>query len=236
MPQAFVDSIREMLRLPIAAGGLLGVGLALATRRPAIEPMLAVMVLGSAVFAALGAVGLPLNERYLFAVAALLAVFAGHLAFGWVSAVPGALRLAWAAAGVLMLLAVAVRAPARLEEIRVQRADLAARARVANDLRAAVREQKASAALRRCQRVLVFDVRVVPYLAYLLDRPVGELSFFDRSAPAPRSLLLVPQPFVTETFPRDPAVLARGGYAPPQGYQRIAGNRTWSLHRSPACS
>ena len=170
VPRAFADSIREMLRLPIAAGGLLGIGLALALRKPSIEPMLAVIVLGSAIFVALGVVGLPLNDRYLFDVAALVAIFAGYLALGWIGAAPGRLRMAWAAAGLLLLLAVAAKAPGRVDGMRLERAALAARARVANDLRAVVRTPQAVAAIRRCSAVQVFDVRAVPY-ARLPARP-----------------------------------------------------------------
>jgi hypothetical protein len=119
--------------------------------------------------------------------------------------------------------------------MRTQRADLAARARVANDLRSVVRSRAAVEAVRRCSAVQVFDVRAVAYLAYLLDRPVHGLSFFRRSAPPPRALLLAPERFVTETFPKDPAVLREGGYAPPGTYRKVAGNRTWSLYEPPAC-
>ena len=40
---------------------------------------------------------------------------------------------------------------------------------------------------------------------------------------------------MTETFPKDPAVLSDGGYVVPASYRRVSGNRTWSLYESPAC-
>ncbi len=236
VPHAVADSVREMLRLPVAVAAALGAAIAIWSRRPRVHPLLAVIVIGTGAFAALGVVGLPLNERYLFDVTALAAILAGYFAFGWVDGAHGRVRVAWAAAAALLLVAVAVRAPTRIDEIRNERADLGARARVANDLRAAVREPAAAAALRACSAVEVFDVRPVPYLAYLLGRPVRDLSFFRRSKPSPRAVLLVPERFVTETFPKDPAVVADGGYTAPQQYRKVSGNRTWSFYAPSACT
>jgi hypothetical protein len=237
VPSAFVDGIRGMLRLPVAIAGVLGVALALLTRRPRVGPMVAVLVAEAVAFVALGVAGLPLNDRYLFDIGAILSVFAGYLVFGWLTAAPAGVRLGWAAIGVVVLIAIAVKLPGRVDAIRVERADLANRARVANDLRLLIDTPNVRFALHHCDDgVEVFDARPVPYLAYLLNRPVHQLSFFRRDRLPTTKLVLVPEAFITRTFPNDPVVVAEGGYGAPRGFVRVSGNRTWSLYEPPGCT
>src|SRR5438093_1436771 len=88
-PEYIPRRIGEILRPPVLAGAAVGGVLSLLWLRRRALVGAAAGVLAVIVFAAFAALGLPINTRYAFLTAAILAVFAGAGAFGWMLLEPG---------------------------------------------------------------------------------------------------------------------------------------------------
>jgi hypothetical protein len=191
-----------------------------------------VAVVNGLAFVVFAATGLPLLGRYLFTAAAMLAVFAGVAAFGWLAeARSEAQRAAWRAAGLVVVAAIVAFTPMQAGRLDDLRDDIAKRDEIQSDLLDLVHLPEAEAVLSRCRPLYVPNHRAVPELAYWTDtRPTAVISA-QLERPTPRGS------FITATTeevkrlsildPRDPK---RFDAEVPPGYRLVARNRSWLLY------
>jgi hypothetical protein len=114
VPEYIPRRIGEILRPPVLAAAAVGGVLSLLwLRRRALFGAFA-GVLAVLVFAAFASVGLPINSRYAFLAAAILAIFCGAGVFGW-TCLPARdpRRRWWIAGGALVLVALIAYTPAQ---------------------------------------------------------------------------------------------------------------------------
>lgn len=169
VPEYVPRRIGEILRAPTLVGAALGGVLSvLWLRGRAIVPAL-IGVLAVIVFAAFASLGLPINTRYAFLPAAVLCIFCGAGAFGWLKlARDGAhgRRRLWSMAGALVVLALLAVAPSDYRAAHRELRKLAKQERVEDDLIALVRS---GAVNLRCGPVGVPNHAPIPLLALYLD-------------------------------------------------------------------
>jgi hypothetical protein len=133
----------------------------------------AVGVTAVLVFAAFASAGLPIDTRYAFLAAAILCVFCGAAAFGWM-ALPreDPHRRWWMGAGAVALLALAVSTPSQYHTDHHQLDELARQQRIQNELTALVNNRAITAA---CEPIGVPNHAPIPLLALWLEIPPGEI-------------------------------------------------------------
>ena len=112
VPEYIPRRIGEILRPAVLLGAALGGVLSLLwLRRRALLGALA-GVMAVVVFAAFATIGLPINTRYAFLAAAILCIFCGAGAFGWMRLQRGDRRRRWwMAGGALVIVALIAYAP-----------------------------------------------------------------------------------------------------------------------------
>jgi hypothetical protein len=167
VPQYIPRRIGEVLRPAGLAGAALGGALSLAWLGPRARLGAIAGVAAVAVFALMAAVGLPIDTRYAFLVAAILCVFCGGGAFGW-TALPreDRRRRPWMAAGGLVLVVLLAHMPSQLRSAHHELANLERQQTIQGDLLALVHE---NAIELRCGPVGVPNHAPVPLLALYLD-------------------------------------------------------------------
>lgn len=171
VPGGLVEFLAGTLRPPVAAAGVIGIGLALRLRHPRLGVPLALLGAGVFTFVATAAAGLSVLPRYLTVPAVALALFAGYAALGFTTLPSGStLRVWWqraaAAAAVGGAVFVVAKAPSfgrlatELRFIRDTHRDLAALLHTAP-----VREAM------RCGPLTFPNYRLVPDARWILDLP-----------------------------------------------------------------
>jgi hypothetical protein len=227
--QAYGDHLRDTIRRPVLAGSLLGLFFAfMAARRRARIPF-ALLVLGTITYMVLGLAGLYLMERFAFLAASMLVIFCSFAALGWIGADTSRwLRRAWVASGVVVLALLVVTAPKHADRLPQLHGDVAERSSMTDDLDAIVDVPAAKQAFSTCGLVSVQSYRVVPQLAYVLDRDPGVINKA-RNAPPPRGVYLVAAtPEVEYQFLRqDPSFRDPLPHPPFPGFHVVARNRSW---------
>ncbi len=163
VPRRLGEILREPGLFGAAAGGLLVLAL---QRRRAALPIAAGFV-SIAAFCVLAGAGLPILGRYLLLPAALLAVFCGAGAFGWLR-YDGRWRTAWAVIGAAVLAAFVAFAPGQIDRIRDLRASMHTQAGILSDLHAITDDVT-------CRPVTVPNHRPVPHVALWTGIPPGEI-------------------------------------------------------------
>jgi hypothetical protein len=220
VPRRLGEILREPGLLGAAAGGLLVLGL---MRRRAALPIAAGFA-SLAAFCVLAAAGLPILGRYLLAPAALLAVFCGAGAFGW-------LRLArehpwrprWATIGAAVLAAFAVFAPGQAGRISDLRAAMGVQAEILGDLHDLTDELA-------CRPVAVPNHRPVPQLALWTGIPPREIVSAQLERPRAGVYVGPASERVLRNFTLDPRDPRRLTASVPPGFERVAANRSWVLY------
>jgi hypothetical protein len=226
VPQYVPRRIGEILRPPVLAGAALGGVLSLLWLRQraligAIAGVLAVVV-----FVAVAAAGLPINTRYAFLAAAILCVFCGAGAFGWMRLQRGDPRRRWwMAGGALVLVALIAYAPAQYHSAHRELDKLARQQRIEDDLVALVDDRSITL---RCGPIGVPNHAPVPLLAlYLKTSParvinaqVNQISSGEYVDPASKE---VEEAYVLD--PRDPHVPVNV----PPGFREVHANRSWLI-------
>jgi hypothetical protein len=173
VPGTLVPHLTEMVKLPVAVAGL--IGLVAAWRRlgaRAITVPLALFVVGVATFVAIGIVELALLPRYLTVPAVGLCLFAGYAAFGWLDLPAGGrARRGWmATAGTVAVVSLAVGIPLALPVLERIDRQLAVETGTQRDL-AALLEQPAMKRALECGGTITFpSYRLVPNARFLLGR------------------------------------------------------------------
>jgi len=172
VPAALIDGLLGVLRSPVLALALVGVGIELVRRRAvALYVPAALIVIGLVTFLLVGIFGLSLLPRYLVIPSITLLLFAGYALAGWVELpTRTALRRAWASAAVVVIaLAVALtisqpgvftRAADEVKFVRGVHADLVA-----------VLGDPAVTAARRCGPVSLPTFGLVPDSLWIVDAP-----------------------------------------------------------------
>jgi hypothetical protein len=226
VPEYIPRRIGEILRPAGLVGAAIGGVLALLRLggRARLGAFAGALAVGA--FAVTAALGLPIDTRYAFPAAAILAVFCGAGAFGWlVLAKDHPWRRAWMAAGGVVLLALLLSLPGQLRSAHGELAKLARQQQIQDDLLAFASRGALSV---RCGPVGVPSHAPIPLLAlYLKAAPahivnaqgeqLSQGSFVD---PASRQV-------------EDEYVLtARRSVLPvtiPPGFNEAAANSSWLL-------
>jgi hypothetical protein len=177
--------------------------------------------------------GLPIQDRYVFLIAALGAIFGGAGLFGWRSLPPEhPQRRLWQAASIVIVVAIVAsiawqvpRFNKTFSSSKPADQSLSAQQRIADDLIALVSSHKLTTA---CGRISVPYATPVPLLAlYLHTSPANVVS-----APIARGTYIVAADRAVylqyQLDPHDPE--RHGGV--PSGFRSIAANRSWHVYAS----
>jgi hypothetical protein len=232
VPEVMPRRLGEILRWVPLLGGTAGFFLALRFAREQAALPAALAVLGGIAFVAIGLAGLSLLGRYLFLPAAMLCIFFGFAALGWLG-LPLAGRWRWWVGGAAVLLVAFVGSTASHQGERLDRLHdgIQLRGAIQDDLRDLTRMDAAAAVLEGCEPVYVPNHRAVPILAWYLDRAPEDFRSAQLEPPragvyvAPRTRV-VKERFILD--PRDPQrfeVPFR-----PAGFRPVAANRSWALY------
>jgi hypothetical protein len=170
VPEYIPRRVGEILRPPVLLGAAIGGVLSLLwLRRRALLGALAGVV-AVVVFAAFATVGLPINTRYAFLAAAILCIFCGAGAFGWMQLERGDRRRRWwMAGGALVVVALIAYAPSDYHAARRELDKLASTHTIEDELVALVNNHSINL---RCGPVGVSNHAPVPLLSlYLKTSP-----------------------------------------------------------------
>jgi hypothetical protein len=229
VPEYIPRRIGEILRPPVLVGAALGGVLSLLWLRPRALPGAIAGVVLVVVFAAFASLGLPINTRYAFGAAAILAVFCGAGVFGWLRLPAGDRRRRWwAIAGMVVLVGLVAYAPSQYRTAHRELDKLARQEAIEGDLVALV---DSHAVTLRCGPVGVPNHAPVPLLAlYLKTSPANvpseESRLISRGVYVDPASHEVEQDYVLD--PHDPHVQARV----PPGFTAAGANRSWLVfHR-----
>ncbi len=219
--------IGEVLQAAGLAGAVVGGVLSLLWLRSRALPGAAAGVLAVVVFALFAAVGLPINTRYAFGAAAILCVFCGAGAFGWLELRPGPRRTAWAVVGGLIVLGLIASAPSQYRTAEKELGKLANQERIEGDLEALVRGGSVNL---RCGPVGVPNHAPIPLLAlYLRTSPARVVSpeaghIEHGSYLDPASAWVEREYILDEHDPHEQVSV-------PPGFGAAGGNRSWLVFR-----
>lgn len=233
VPEYIPRRIGEILRPPVLFGAALGGVLSLLWLRRRALLGAGAGLLAVVVFAAFATVGLPINTRYAFLSCAILCVFCGAGAFGWMCLERGDPRRRWwMAGGALVLVALLARAPSDYHSAHRELGKLTHEHQIEGDLLALVDN---GAINLRCGPIGVPNHAPVPLLAlYLETSPrniispeAGHIASGVYVDPASKE---VEQDYVLDLL--DP--VEKHPIVPP-GFTESATNRSWLIfHRCTA--
>jgi hypothetical protein len=226
VPQYIPRRIGEILRPPVLVGAALGGVLSLLwLRRRALIGAVA-GVIAVVVFVAVAAAGLPINTRYALLTAAILCVFCGAGAFGWMRLQrDDPRRRWWMAAGAIVLVALIAYTPAQYRSAHRELDTLARQQQIEDDLIALVDDHSVTL---RCGPIGVPNHAPVPLLAlYLKTSPakvinaqVNQILSGEYIDPASKE---VEERYVLD--PHDPHVPV----SIPPGFGEVHANRSWLI-------
>ena len=175
VPSAFATFLADVARPPVAAAGVVGLGLAV--RRFGVRAMavpLALLGAGALTFAAAGVAGLAILPRYLTVPAVALCLLAGYAVLGFTTLPAGRLRDRWrlAAAGALLvgIAFVAIKA-ASFDRLR---AELRFIERTHAEVSALVTDPRVRGGVR-CGPLTFPTYRLVPDARWILDADAAEV-------------------------------------------------------------
>lgn len=207
-PRRLGEILREPVLLAAAAGAVL------AFRSRAHGP-LAALALALVAFGILATAGLPIITRYLILAAALSCILAGA------ALARGLSDRRWAPVSLVLLVVLAVFAPGQVERLDRLERSIAIQERILDDLDA-LPESALS-----CEPVAVTNRRPVPHLALRFGLDPGDVRVGDLEGACTYvgpSSLEVAERFIFDR--RDPV---RTLPAVPSGYERSAGNASWTV-------
>jgi hypothetical protein len=227
-PEYIPRRIGEILRPAGLVGAALGGALALVCLRRRALIGAAAGAAAAAVFIAVAAAGLSINTRYAFLTAAILCVFCGAGAFGWVKLPPGdRRRRPWALAGAALVVGLLASAPGQYRAADRELDNLGRQQDIQDDLVALV---KRGAVNLRCGPAGVPSHAPIPLLSLYLsttprkivDAQTEEILRGVYVDPASRE---VEATYVID--PHDPHVPV----GVPPGFRAVAANRSWLIFR-----
>ena len=228
VPEYVPRRIGEVLGAAGLAAALAGGLLAWAWLRARAAPGLVAGAGAVAVFAVLGAAGLPINERYAFLAAAVGCVFAGAAVCGWAELPRGSARRRWwAAAAAAVAVALVATAPAQYRVDHHQLQALARQQQAQEDLTALVRAGAVSA---RCEPVGVPNHAPVPLLALWLRTPPARIVSAQVHAVTHGTYVEPATAAVQRDYILDPLDPHRPVHVP-AGFTLVRTNRSWRIYR-----
>jgi hypothetical protein len=224
VPQYIPRRIGEVLRPAVLAGAALGGVLSLLwlrnkARLGAIAGAVAVLV-----FALMASFGLPIDTRYAFLTGAILCLFCGAGAFGWIAlAKDDRRRIPWMAAGGVVLVALLATLPGQVSSAHKELSSLAHQESIQGDLLALV---KSKAIGLKCGPVGVPNHAPIPLLALYLKGSPGlivsaEARQIEEGTYVDPASIEVERDYILD--PKDP-------HAPvsiPPGFTEAHSNRSW---------
>lgn len=224
MPRRLGEILREPVLVGAAGGGL--IALAWARERARLPAAAGVLAIGA--FGVLALAGLPIIGRYLLLPAALLAIFAGAGALGWLGLERGDPRRArWAAFGALTIALLLAFAPDQARRLGRLHDAIATQQRIRDDLH----DLADSGAIRPgCAPVAVPNHRPVPLLALWLDRRPASIVSAQLRRPARGYYVDPASAAVERSFTLDKNDPRRLVAAVPEGFALVARNRSWRLY------
>ncbi len=226
VPQYIPRRIGEVLRPAVLAGAALGGVLSLLwlrdkARLGAIAGAVAVLV-----FALMASFGLPIDTRYAFLTGAVLCLFCGAGAFGWIAlAKDDRRRIPWMAAGGVIVLALLATLPSQVSSAHKELSNLAHQESIQGDLLALV---KSKAISLKCGPVGVPNHAPIPLLALYLKGSPGlivsaEARQIEEGTYVDPASIEVEHDYILD--PKDP-------HAPvsiPPGFTEAHSNRSWLI-------
>jgi hypothetical protein len=220
LPRRLGEILREPVLLAAAGGGLL----ALAWHRDRrVRLGAGAGLLAVAAFCVLAAAGLPIITRYLLPVAAVLAIFAGAGAFGWLDLLPGAARRWWAAFGALALVVLVIFIPDQARRIErlgdALRTQEAIQRRLADVVRAGL----------PCDPLAVPNRRPIPLLALWLERDPGAIVDAQSAVPVGGTYVVPHTPAVARDYILDRRDRDRRVAPPPAAFRPGRANDAWEV-------
>jgi hypothetical protein len=232
VPEIMPRRLGEVLRWVPLIGGTIGFFLALHFARARALVPAALAVLGGIAFIAIGIAGLSLLGRYLFLPAAMISIFFGFAALGWLGRPRDRVWRWWVAgAAVLAVAFVGSTISHQTDRLDRLRDGVQLRGEIQDDLRDLTRSDAAEPLLERCAPVYVPNHRPVPILSWYLDRPPEDFVSAQLEPPR-RGLYVAPNTDeVAEKFvldPRDPKRFEIPRQ--PAGFRQVAANESWVLY------
>ena len=230
VPATAPRRLGEILREPVLFGAAVGAILSLAWlhRRAWLGAVTGVLSLIA--FSILATAGLSILGRYLLLPAAILAIFCGAGAFGWMLVPRGnRRRRRWRLAGAAVAVALVAFIPAQVHRISALRTTLAQQARIQTDLASLVRRGSIGAA---CQPIAVPNHRPVPLLALWLDVAPRDVISAQERTPTRGSYVTPANRQVADAYildRRDPVKVVAGV---PDGFAPAGGDASWRVFRS----
>lgn len=226
---ALFESLRNILRLPVLAGALLGGAIAAAVARERARVPAALTVLGLATFLGLVVFDLPRADRLLFLPAVMLALFCAFALVGWISRQPGRLRRGWVLGAMLVAALLVASVPGHAS--RLQRLDdlVTAQRTVNDDLRALTRSAAAAPVLARCRPIAVPTHTPQPLLAYHLELAPAQIRNAELVVPR-RGAVVAPATPRAAAFALNALGDPSRPYQAPPGFRRVARNATWAVY------
>jgi hypothetical protein len=226
VPVYLPKRIGEVLQAAALAGAAIGGLLSLWWLRSRALPGALAGVAAVVIFAVFAAVGLPINTRYAFLAAAILCLFCGAGAFGWMALPAGdRRRRPWLAIGVLIVVALLASAPSQHRTADRQLSELAAQERIEGDLEALV---SSHAITLRCGPVGVPNHAPIPLLAlYLRSSPKrivsAQTGHINRGVYIDPASKQVEDEYILDNHdPHEPVTV-------PPGFRAAGGNSSWLI-------
>jgi hypothetical protein len=233
VPHAAATDLRALVGLPVLVLGLLGALLALALARRRLALPLALLGLALGEFAALGLAGVPLLERFLSVVAAVVCLFFGYavhparvdLLARIGRPIPG-LRTLWTLAAVLALAYVGSSDITRLHRVRDDQETVVA---AESDLRAIAQTPGLAAAIDRCPPFYAARFQLTSLVAYDFDRPPQTILRAPARTPSRGVMLLPTSAAAGRYFGVTPVRLSGLRRQVRHTFATLAANRSWQL-------
>jgi hypothetical protein len=226
VPQYIPRRIGEILRPAVLAGAAVGGVLSLLWLRHRAGLGAIVGAVAVLVFALMATFGLPIDTRYAFLASAILCLFCGAGAFGWIAlAKDDRHRIPWMAAGGLVLVALVATLPGQVKSAHKELAKLAHQESIQSDLLALV---KSKAIDLKCGPVGVPNHAPIPLLAlYLKGRPglivSAEAKQIETGTYVDPASLEIERDYILD--PKDP----HAAVSIPQGFIATHSNRSWLI-------
>lgn len=226
VPQYIPRRIGEILRPAVLVGAALGGVLSLLRLREqarigAIAGLVAVFV-----FAVMAAFGLPIDTRYAFLAGAILCVFCGAGAFGWMALdEQDRLRRPWMIAGSAVVIALIATLPGQLSSAHHELSNLARQEGIQNDLVALVDDK---AIELKCGPVGVPNHAPIPLLALRLGAPPSKIVSAEANPIANGTYVDPASVEVEKDYVLDPHDPHTAVSIPP-GFTETSGNGSWIL-------
>jgi hypothetical protein len=229
VPTGVPPRLGEIVREPVLFGAAIGGVLSLWWLRARARLGAAAGVLAMLAFTVLAAAGLSILTRYLLLPAAILCIFCGAGAFGWLELeMADRRRRWWRWAAVAVGVALLAFVPDQVDRISKLRHTLSRQELIQSDLASLVRSRAIGAS---CRPVAVPNHRPVPLLALWLNvEPTQVVSAAEQQVGSGTYVIPADAEDAKDYIldPRDPVQVVEGV---PAGFAPAGGDRSWRVYQ-----